>query len=102
MRRFICKDIEEGKAYLARLIDLQAGKWRLQRGNVEDVDKEPSDAEDSGEEGEDGADDEQGGGPSCRRGAAAPSAKKSKAAAAAAPAPAPAPAAGKRGRKAKQ
>ena len=28
-RRFICRDNEEGKAYLARVIDIQAGKWRL-------------------------------------------------------------------------
>ena len=97
VRRFLCTDTTEGKRYLARLLDLTGGKWRLQRGNVEEADKE-SDDEDDGEEGEEGGDGEEGAGPSKRRGAAAP-AKKARPAAAAAPAPAPAATTGKRVRK---
>ena len=40
VRRFLCTDTTEGKRYLARLLDLTGGKWRLQRGNVEEADKE--------------------------------------------------------------
>jgi hypothetical protein len=100
VRRFLCTDTTEGKRYLARLLDLTGGKWRLQRGNVEEADKEDkeSDDEDDGKEGEEGGDGEEGGGPSERRGTAAP-AKKARPAAAAAPAPAPAATMGKRVRK---
>ena len=37
VRRFKCKDKGEGLLYLARIINLQGGSWRLQRGIVEDL-----------------------------------------------------------------
>ena len=104
VRRFMLTDQEAGKVYLARIIDLQGGKWRLQRGNVEDMepdeisvsdDEEEDDPdEDDGEEGEDKE-------AAQRRGAAAPAKKAARVAPAAAPPPEAA-VEGKRKRKQRQ
>ena len=102
VRRFMLTDQEAGKVYLARIIDLQGGKWRLQRGNVEgmepdegsDDEEEDDPDEDDGEEGEDKE-------AAQRRGAAAPAKKAARAAPAAAPPPEAA-VEGKRKRKQRQ
>ena len=90
-RRFICKDTTEGKTYLARIINLNNGSWKLQSGGVEDLDQEEEKEESSSEETPEPTEpdvEEAAGGESSRRGAAAPG-RKSRLA----PAPAAAPAA---------
>ena len=65
VRRFMCQDKSEGKTYLARLIDLQGNKWRLQRGNVEEftpVEEERADDVDPGTSPDDDEEEDDDGG----------------------------------------
>ena len=92
VRRFKCKDKGEGLLYLARIINLQAGSWRLQRGIVEDlVEEEPSDSDHEKAEDDDEDDGEAGpSGASERRGTEPPAKKAPRVAPAAAAEPEPA------------
>ena len=99
VRRFKPTDKAGGKVYLARILDLQGGSWRLQRGNVEDNDPEETDDEDEKDNGGGDDSDEEGGRDDAERRGAAPPAKRARKVAAEAPVPAPAPPVGKRERK---
>lgn len=92
VRRFKCKDKGEGLLYLARIINLQGGSWRLQRGIVEDlVEEEPSDSDHDKAEDDDEDDGEAGpSGASERRGTEPPAKKAPRVAPAAAAEPEPA------------
>ena len=73
-RRFMCQDKSEGKTYLARLIDLQGNKWRLQRGNEEEltpVEEERAEDDDPGTSPDDDKEEDDDGGAARRRGATA-------------------------------
>ena len=77
VRRFKCKDKGEGLLYLARIINLQGGSWRLQRGIVEDlVEEEPSDSDHGKAEDDDEDDGEAGPSRASERRGTEPPAKK--------------------------
>ena len=77
VRRFKCKDKGEGLLYLARIINLQGGSWRLQRGIVEDlVEEEPSDSDHDKAEDDDEDDGEAGPSRASERRGTEPPAKK--------------------------
>jgi hypothetical protein len=91
MRRFKSDCKKQGKMYTARIGDHTGGNFVLQQGPVEDIDKEDSDAGDTGDDDDPGDEDDNNGdqgGPSKRRGTSAPSKRSAAAAAAAAPPPA--------------